>query len=201
MNKKQAVKVDVSETRRTLDMILQQLVAIEAQLPKDESPDDAAGEWLAAVGTQDAPAPLVVAKPPRAPALAERAEDLLRARPLSTPDLAGELGAPVGHASRAVQALRRAGRLTNAGTADEPRWFLPPGDGASPADLNAAVLALIEDAPRTHRELMALTLESNPNRVTRSINVARERLVNLGDRNRAVWAARDRVLAKVRPAD
>lgn len=84
-------------------------------------------------------------------------ESALRAAPASVPELARKLGESPARVNARVARLRKEGHLYNVGTVESPRWFWIVGDDATPAELRAAVHALITDRPMTNAELLAAT--------------------------------------------
>lgn len=121
--------------------------------------------------------------------LAERITAELRRRPLSIEQLAQHVQASTGRVSTALRPLRKA--LWNAGTETDPRWFLPPGDDASPEAFAAAVTALVRIRPMTTAELCRATRTEGSKRVWHALlrlnDAPASRLVRQGDPRRPSW--------------
>lgn len=148
-----------------------------------------------AAGAAVAGAPPAVAvpavSPPTVPpaSFAERITAELRRRPLSIEQLAQHVQASTGRVSTALRPLRKA--LWNAGTETDPRWFLPPGDDASPEAFAAAVTALVRIRPMTTAELCRATRTEGSKRVWHALlrlnDAPASRLVRQGDPRRPSW--------------
>lgn len=133
-----------------------------------------------------------VIPPAPAPDVAARLEAALRKTPLSVTDAADALGVPVAHVAIALRTLKKAGRVFNVGTSDQPLWTWVIGDSASTAELMVEVERLLK-MPRAWslQELSAAT-GCGHNR----ISGVRVRLMkaglpvrNLGNNWRGRWTA------------
>jgi hypothetical protein len=150
------------------------------------------GDVQEAVAAQPVKQPALVVDDEPATDLATDLEATLRAAPMSASDVAQLLGVPVAHVTIALRSLRKAGRVYNVGTSDQPLWSWIIGESASTTDLMVEVEKLLK-LPRAWslQELVAAT-GCGHNR----ISGVRVRLMkaglpvrNLGNNWRGRWTA------------
>lgn len=127
--------------------------------------------------------------------LSGRVENALRlSGPSTAARLARSLAAPSSRVSEVLRTFKRAGRVSNIGTATEPLWCWRPGDDIETADLMREVDLILRARPMMLRELQeALGMEER-NRIS-GVLVRLQKdgvpVVNLGDGRRAVWAVQE----------
>ncbi len=126
---------------------------------------------------------------PVMPTLTERIAQALRERPVSTEDVASQVGAPVEKVVDEIKHLQGDARVYNVGNEARPRWYWVWGPEGRQEDLVSAVRTLIAVQPMELQDL-ALATGLRPSQVSAilvKLQREGETIQNLGTSKRARW--------------
>lgn len=195
MTKNTATNTNQAQVSVDIEAALEQLSAEQSQIAERiaelrtlalaRGTNDVTAAARAAVATLAA----TPANDPRT--LQDRVEHAIARRALSTAELCREVRAPAGPVTLCLKRLRTAKRVYNLGTDDVPRWILRVGPDAEHRVLAGVVEAAIRERPLWLQELVAVTGETNRNRISGILAKMTVRevepAVNLGTATKGRW--------------